>query len=353
MDCPTTNGHAGESRTRATIGRYVVLSELGRGSMGTVLRAYDPKLGRELALKILPRESWAERDEQQVFDEAWAMAKVSHPNVLAIYDVELTADAVVMAMELVDGTTLQQWLEHHRTDGRSRRVDWRLILEKFRAAGAGLAAAHAAGLLHSDFKPSNVLVAKDGSVRVGDFGLARSAFTQDRSEVEIAASDEQDVTQWGVLRGTLRYMAPEPQLRGELDTAADQYAYCVSLWEALVGAPPFTSETPEALLAQKLKGAPPWPREVALPRGIVRAVRRGLAAEPHDRWPSMQSLTDALAAATVKHRGVGLVAVSVCATLAATGTAWAGWQQGRARCTGAGDHLREAWNPELRAEVQA
>src|SRR5215472_6444224 len=192
------------------IGRYAVLSTLGEGGMGVVYAAYDPELDRKVAVKVL-RERLGDAAElgARLLREAQAMARLSHPNVVSVHDVGRFEDKVFVAMEFIDGRTLGDWV-------KEKPRSWREVLGVFRQAGKGLAAAHSAGLVHRDFKPGNVLVGKDDSVKVTDFGLA---FTpNDRSTASGIA-----------IAGTPAYMAPE-QLRGETpDPRADQYSFCVAL----------------------------------------------------------------------------------------------------------------------------
>ncbi len=284
-----TAGAAGpiepEAGAGTTLGRFVVLEEVGRGGMGRVLRAYDPKLQREVALKVLRGEMLRGEGHARLVREAQAMARLSHPNVVAVYDVEDTPRGVVLVMELVDGVTLQRWLRTERA--------WREVLASFVDAGRGLAAAHAQGLLHRDFKPANVLVASDGRVKVTDFGLAKSApdgpasiqrasasfpsvdpSLLESSEVSIA----DELTHAGTVIGTPKYMAPEQHCGEPLDAAVDQYAFCVVLWEALAGvwpfAPPGSEPEPERerddpyrdVVRRKLAGPGAWPTSVAVPK---------------------------------------------------------------------------------------
>jgi len=330
----------------ASVGRYVVLEELGRGGMGRVLRAYDPKLEREVALKEV-RSDAVDRDlVQRLVLEARAMAKLSHPNVVAVYDVELLDEAnVVLVMEYVPGRTLKQWL------GAAER-GWAEIVQCFVSAGRGLAAAHAAELLHRDFKPANVLVGKDGSVKVTDFGLAKG--TQERSASGVGSEDlvvvGQDLTQTGIVLGTPRYMSPE-QLRGEpLTPAADQYAYCVALWEALCGAAPFDGPTMEL---QKVHGPPSWPK-AGVPRRVAEAIGRGLRPRAAERWPSMSELLAALAWDPGRRRRTWLLATVGLSSMVAVGASWQAWTSARAeRCSGARARLDEVWGAARRAEVEA
>ncbi len=212
------------------IGRYLVIDELGHGGMGQVLRAYDPKLQREVALKILQVARMSELAQQRLVREARAMARLSHPNVVAVYDVEEdTEHGVVIAMEYVEGITLRRWLKRGPT--------WSEIVAHFIEAGRGLAAAHAVGLMHRDFKPSNVLVGSDGRVRVTDFGLARmTGATEDpRASPHVVGSREStdslsiELTEVGAVMGTPRFMSPEHHDDETLDATTDQYSFCVAL----------------------------------------------------------------------------------------------------------------------------
>jgi eukaryotic-like serine/threonine-protein kinase len=328
-----------------SIGRYVVLEEVGAGGMGRVLRAYDPKLQREVALKEVRNARLGEEGTKRLVAEARAMAKVSHPNVVAVYDVEQPLrDRVVLVMQYVAGQTLRTWL-------KKGPRPWREVVQAFRAAGRGLAAAHAAGVLHRDFKPANVLMGVDGSVKVTDFGLAKAVGDTGSSGEDKGASISFDegLTMDGVVMGTPRYMAPEQHRALPLTEAADQYAYCVALWEALCGEPPFSSRS---MSSDKHRGPPAWPAKT-VPRRIGEAVRRGLAPRPDDRWPNMDALITALAhdPATRRRRwwmglgGLGVLAAAV-----------GGWQAqsatGAQPCTGATRQLAGVWDDTQRARVR-
>ena len=235
----------------AHVGRYEILEPRGRGAMGTVYAAIDTRLDRRVAIKLV--EHGDERAQIALLREAKALARITHPNVLTVYDFGAFDTRVFLAAELVEGETLAAWTATARP--------WRRVAEVFLAAARGLGAAHAAGLVHRDFKPANVLIGRDGSVRVCDFGLARFADTT-------TAARE--------LVGTPVYMSPE-QRRGELaDAPADQYAFCVALHEALYGA------------------LPPVRERGGVPRWLAAIAARGLAEQPADRFPSMTALALAL-----------------------------------------------------------
>jgi eukaryotic-like serine/threonine-protein kinase len=330
-------------RAGASVGRYVILAEIARGGMGRVLRAYDPKLQREVALKFVRGDLLDPENARRLVAEARAMAKLSHPNVVAVYDVEeLEDEQVVLVMEYVAGTTLRRWL---REEGRT----WQEVVRMFSASGRGLAAAHAAGLLHRDFKPANVLVGTDGVVKVTDFGLAKADAVSTRSGESVDSYAVSEIsTQAGVVLGTPRYMAPEQHRGLALTPAADQYAFCVALWEGLCPEPPFRGEQ---FASDKKDGPPAWPN-AAVPRTVADAVRRGLAPKPSDRWPGMDALLAVLDQASSKRRSRTLLGIgSVCAVL--MGLAGWSWAVERAeRCTGGEARLADAWDATRRDAVK-
>ncbi len=333
-----------------TLGRYVVLEQIGRGGIGRVLRAYDSKLEREVALKLLDRSALEERTQARIVHEARTMAKLSHPNVVSVYDVEDTALGVVLVMEYVRGRTLRSWI-------REETPSWERIVERFHEAGRGLAAAHASEILHLDFKPSNVLIPQTGQAKVADFGIARfvpglaSNGSSVGSEDPVPVSD--DMSRQGVVIGTPRYMAPEQHGNEDLHPATDQYGFCVALWEALVGAPPFSA--PVARLgAIKREGPPAWPETLAIPRPIVAAILRGLAAEPGERWPTMKALLDVLADDPGRRRRAWLTVVGGIGLLGLGGIASRTWSPPAPEvCTGAPALLEEVWSDGRRDEIEA
>ncbi|APR82860.1 Serine/threonine kinase PKN8 [Minicystis rosea] len=279
-------------RRGATIDRYVVLDVLGKGGMGVVYAAYDPELDRRIALKLLRPDLGRARAEvrARLVREARAMALLSHPNVITVHDAGSFADEVFVAMELVTGGTLASHLA-------AKRRPVREILDLFARAGAGLAAAHAAGIVHRDFKPENVLIGDDGRVRVTDFGLARRVEDAEppRAEGERADADGAYTTIAGTRLGTPAYMAPEQHEGRAADARSDQFAFSVALYEALYGERPFAGATmmelARAARAGTVREAPSGAR---VPTWIRRVLLRGLRAAPDERFPSMSALLEAL-----------------------------------------------------------
>jgi eukaryotic-like serine/threonine-protein kinase len=278
------------------VGRYVLLEPLGTGGMAVVYLAYDPKLRRNVAIKLLrPQRSHDAQDQARLVREAQALAQVSHPNLVQVHDVGTWGDGVFMAMEYVRGPSLAQWL--------IQRPRWRVGLHAVLAAGHGLAAAHAAGLVHRDLKPANVLMGDDGRVRLVDFGLARIEASDEpesvgldaiRSSLVLASA----VTEIGMVMGTPAYMAPEQHTGDEVDARSDQFSLCATLYEVVHGQRPFRGDTTRALLEAKLHGPSP-PARAKVPAWLRRALARGLAPVPADRFPSVQALLDEL------ERGLG------------------------------------------------
>jgi tetratricopeptide (TPR) repeat protein len=351
----------------SSIGRYVVLGELGTGGMGVVYAAYDPELDRKVAVKLLrpelgsqARPQAAEHARVRLLREAQALAKLGHPNVVAIHDVGAVAEGVWLAMELVEGQTLGAWLA-------ARRRSWREVLTVMRAAAHGLVAAHAAGLIHRDFKPDNVMVSGDGRVRVMDLGLARQGSEPEPTPDSASFSVDSllvgesalkiDLTHVGAVMGTPAYMAPEQHKGGEVGVAADIFAFCVTFWEGVYGERPFAGETYAELAAKVTSGTlRPPPRGRVAPRWLRRILERGLAVEPGQRWPSIQGLVAALDRGQARLRAT-VVGVALALGGAALGGAWA-WQTSEhaaavARCEAAGASIEAVWNDEARAGVRA
>ncbi|MFP2925264.1 protein kinase domain-containing protein [Pyxidicoccus sp. 3LG] len=312
------------------LGRYVVLERIGAGGMGVVHAAYDPDLDRKVALKLIRIDAVSPAKQEQaqarLLREAQATARVVHPNVITIHDVGRFGEHVFLAMELVDGTTLREHM--HRRNGPR---DWRELLGLFLQAGRGLAAAHTQGLVHRDFKPDNVLVGRDGRVRITDFGLARIVQGMDDAG-DTASSPAPEAPRHGLLTrsdvvlGTPAYMAPE-QKRGELsDARGDQFSYCVALHEALYGKRPSLAGSARGTgEAEAQRGPEPRPpRESGVPAWVHRAILQGLSESPELRHASMDVLLRQLSAAPgAKWRRVG-VAVAAGLALVAGGAASTG-----------------------------
>ena len=258
--------------------RYVLIEQLGVGGMGVVWAAYDRVLDRKVALKLLHERFLGEADQERLAREARAMAKLAHPNVVPVFDVGERDGRMFLTMEFVRGRALGAWLATGPT--------WVAIVEAFAAAARGLGAAHAAGIVHRDVKPGNILVGDDGRVRVADFGIAGAAIGGAMSAAGATTTATADV------EGTPAYMAPE-QLRGEpADARSDVFALCVALHEAVAGRRPFEADTTVELLAAIERGPPPL---AAGPDWLARVVARGLAADPAARFASMAELVAALA----------------------------------------------------------
>ncbi len=275
------------------MGRYTVLGELGAGAMGTVFLASDPDLNRKVAIKLLASRG---ANDGRLLDEARALARLQHPNVVAIHDVGRWEGQVYIAMEHIAGRSLDAWLEIH--------VDWRVRLGAFQQAAHGLAAAHRAGIVHHDVKPSNIMVGDDGRVRLVDFGLARSGAPE---------------TAVGSAAGTPRYMSPEQRRGAVADARTDQFSLCVSIYEALFGRHPFEGEAPQARV----------PPAGPVPARTRDAVLRGLAYEPDRRHASVEALLVALEPPRAKRRGLWFGATAI-AIAAGVGAAFA---------IGKGDHI--------------
>ncbi len=377
----------------AAVGRYLLLDPIGQGGMGVVYKAYDPDLDRTIALKLMRAgDIDAGQLRERLLREAQALARLQHPNVVAVHDVGTFRGDVFIAMELVAGPTLRAWLK-----AQPRRP--REILDVFLEAGKGLAAAHRAGLVHRDFKPDNVILGDDGRVRVVDFGLARtaihdadggSATSVPASELEVTSDGRaaspvpkpapqiaptsdtpasavsatpsapsgtnllaSPLTHAGAVVGTPRFMAPEQHLGAGADERADQFSFCVSLYHALYGAFPFAGDTTEQMIDRVLEGRvsePPPGSKV--PRWLRQVLLKGLAREADQRYPSMEALLAALAADpnVVRRRRLGLAAALV--VVATVGGSLGVLRRREVRaCAGAADKLAGVWDDARRAKV--
>lgn len=274
------------------IGRYRLQARIGSGGMGVVYRAHDPELERDVALKLLNpdaiNDTNAEQARGRLLREARTMARLPDPHVIQVYDVGTFEEGVFVAMELVEGGSLAVWLREPRP--------WQETLRRFIAAGRGLAAAHAAGIVHRDFKPENVLVGEDGRVRVGDFGLAGAPGS--RAE-DVTWDDDRpsSLTRTGAVLGTPKYMAPEQERGAPPDAASDQFSFCVALFEAIYGAPPFEGESLATYREHVRTGRVRRPIATsALPDALLSVLMQGLAPEPGQRHATMMVLLDRLEA---------------------------------------------------------
>jgi len=342
------------------IGRFLVIDRLGQGGMGVVFSAYDPQLKREVALKLLQSDEAGSQGRARLLREAQAMASLSHPNVLPVFETGEHSGKVFIVMELVRGTTLREW-----EDAERRTVSE--VIAMYTQAAAGLAAAHAAGIVHRDFKPDNVLVGEDGRARVMDFGLARPIDGGDANEIVRAfdamqthADADTPLTQTGTLLGTPAFMAPE-QHRGETtDARSDQFSFCASMWQALFGQLPFRANTYPALRKAVLEGPPPQaPSGSRVPGRIVSALQRGLLVDANERHPDMVALAGHLRPPSAARRR-WLLSVGVVVCLAAiVALSWPGRRLDRVQsvrdspCATADEELAELLDPELWARIGA
>lgn len=340
IDLETAGPRRVEALERGSkLGRYVILEPVGRGGMGEVYAAIDPQLDRRIALKVLrsapqlgPRsEGHSPPADLRLLREAQAMARLSHPNVIAVHDVGTFHGNVFLAMELVDGSTLSAWLKQRHSAAEVLRV--------FLEAGEGLCAAHAAGLVHRDFKPQNVLMGADGRVRVTDFGLARSTYDGDGAKPlrlsNLPHESETVVTPLpltlgtpftatGLVAGTPGYMAPEVLKGKEATLASDQFSFCAALFEGLYGKLPFTHQ--QLMAARPVQAQ--VPRVAEVPEAVRKVLEKGLAADPADRFSSLRELLSSLEEPSATHsprrtaRPVIAAGLALAASLLAAAALW-------------------------------
>ncbi|MEZ4449952.1 MAG: protein kinase [Nannocystaceae bacterium] len=341
---PTSGQGRAEAPPRQRIGRYELLQEIGVGGMGVVYAAYDRVLDRQVAIKLVRGDRRDAISPARMIREGRALARLAHPNVVAVHEVSDFAGQIYLVMEYVKGTTLRQWTAGSRSIAE--------IVDMFLQAGRGLAAAHAEGLVHRDFKPDNVLIGSDGRARVVDFGLVAdpSRRGDEPGEEGLAAVEEAPLTRTGALPGTPAYMAPELFAGRPADARSDQFSFCVALHEALCGERPFAgASTPRVAEAARAGAIRPAPRGV--PGWLHEVVRRGLSPEPGRRWPSMGALLAALAAdpraAWRRRLRLGLAALAASAVVLAI---YLGGAELRLRWTEA---RREQETQAQRAAVEA
>jgi tetratricopeptide (TPR) repeat protein len=365
----------------SAVGRYLILDLIGRGGTSDVYAAYDPDLARRLALKLLHTAAGSAEARARLVREARALGKLSHPNVVQVYDVGEHEGDVFIAMELAVGEHLGAWLR------QNPRPSWQEVLAAYLEAARGLSAAHEEGLVHRDVKPSNIVRGADGRVRVVDVGLvgkqaANAAPTLPSVEIEDVGptlypgdtlpvpsrppnSSTMALTVEGTVMGTPRYMAPEQFEGSRVGRAADQYGLCLALYEGLYGAFPFEQspdvsphETMSALVANKKNGpsvAPPLGSPV--PTWIHRALVRGLAPRPEDRYGSMVELVTALredpaAPRRARRQRIGIVAGGA-VVLGLAGFVSYARHASPDPCLHADQQLAGVWDPDVAARLRS
>lgn len=329
----------------ALVGRYRVREVVGRGGMGVVYAAHDPHLKRDVAIKLLRPSGEDTRPgeaRERLLREAQALAAVSHPNIVPIYDVGRDQGHVFLAMKWLEGQTLVAW-------SREKPRSWRAVLAVYRQAAAGLAAAHDAGIVHRDFKPANAIVDACGHVSVFDFGLAAAL---DDVSVEGGSfstwTDDPDaapirLTQTGVVMGTPAYMAPEQGRGAPVDARCDVYAFCVSMYEALYGHRPFAGDSRADLERAKARFdlvEPSKPDRV--PRWLRNVLVRGLEPAPQARWESMGALLSALQRGPTRVR----VPFLLFGSLATSALILGSWSEESEPCSSSA-LLEPVWNPSV------
>ncbi|MDC0675942.1 serine/threonine-protein kinase [Nannocystis radixulma] len=331
------------------IGRFAVLRMLGAGAMGVVYTAYDEQLERKVAIKLL---RGGDGGEHRLLREAQALARLAHPNVVGVHEVGVHEGRVFLAMEFVAGQAASAWQRE-----RPRTV--RETLDVYLQAGRGLAAAHAVGLVHRDFKPDNVIVGADGRVRVLDFGLAVLSEKTSSSEhgsgdmtltTAVDASSQTDTAGWKIA-GTPAFMAPELFCGERPDARSDQFSFCVALWHALFKRRPFVGDDLAAVIDAVVHGRlTPPPAGSKVPARVVRVVTRGLSREPAQRFATMTDLLAALEPRAGRGR-VWLAAAAL--ALGGAGAAVVFAERGPPLCAGAADELAGVWDDERRQTLHA
>jgi tetratricopeptide (TPR) repeat protein len=349
------------------LGRYVIVDQLGAGGMATVYIAYDAQLARRVAIKVLRPDSRDPDAHARMLREAQAMARLSHPNVLAVHDVGSFGGGVFIATEYVEGQTLKAWLAQPRT--------WREILAVLKAAGRGLEAAHARSIVHRDFKPDNVFLGHDRRVVVGDFGIARAEDAPPESGSSLHSPTEQapesersgevpditsntsissPITRTGTMLGTVGYMSPERAFDQVDDPRSDQFSFSVTLYRALYGQPPFVYTGLTTYLEALGNPPRPPPPKTRVPRWIHEIILRGMAFEPSERFPSMTELLAALERDPTRRRrgwtaaaaGLGLVALAT--------VGWVRYERAlHAECRVGETLIAATWGPDARVRVGA
>ena len=347
------------------IDRYQILGLIGKGGMGAVYKAYDPELDRSIAIKILtalPQEGeTASRPQARLMREAQALAKLNHPNVVAVHDVGTYVQGVYIAMEYVKGKTLREWL----IETKPARKE---IIEVFLNAGQGLQAAHSEGIVHRDFKPENVLVGDKGQVKVLDFGLARALGLEDISSahpkpepiLEPTSGESllsAPLTREGARIGTTVYMAPEHFLGQELDEKTDQFSFCVSLFEALYGQRPIPGKTAHELQENLTTGAIEIPVGAEVPNWIEEIILKGLSVSKEDRHAAISDLLHALQndpelIRSENRKRQRLVLAFFLSAILFMGAGYLLFSHSDELCSGADRKLAGIWNPDKKEQIR-
>jgi tetratricopeptide (TPR) repeat protein/predicted Ser/Thr protein kinase len=348
------------------LGRYMIVGVLGRGGMGAVYEAYDTQLARRVAVKVLHPGSSTEQHQARLSREAQAMARLSHPNVVTVHDVGAFEGGLFIAMELIQGRTLKRWIADPRP--------YREVLAVVTAAGRGLAAAHAAGIVHRDFKPENVLLGDDGRVVVTDFGIARAEASPDAERASaVPAGPEHDpaalpvraasgatpggsepLTQAGAILGTIGYFAPELAGDEREDARSDQFGFCATLYRALYRQHPFLCDDLLLYVDSARQGPRPPPPGAGVPGWIHQVIVKGLSPRPEDRYPSMDALLAALGRdPTRARRRFAAIGVACCLAAVAAFAYARRVDARRAECVAAGRAVDQVWNDDARGAVRA
>ncbi|MBV1862204.1 MAG: serine/threonine-protein kinase [Nannocystaceae bacterium] len=336
----------GRPEDPATLDRFQIRRRVGSGGMGVVYAAHDPKLGRKVALKLLKPERSSAKDEERLIDEAKALARLNHPNIVGIHEVGTVDGRVFIAMELIEGVPLSTWL--------TTRPTWQEVARVALQAGRGLMAAHKSGVVHRDFKPANVMLREDGRVVVLDFGLARmhdSVPTQASTSRGRSDSLNTEITASSIA-GTPAYMAPEQHLGRAASALSDQFAFCVSFYEALYGQRPFEAPTRLSLLREIDNGRfRPLPKSRRVSARLRRTLMRGVRAAPADRWPSMEVLLAEIDSALRAPRRRGQLLLLSGAVALAGSVALASMPNQAELCTQADIHFVGLWDAEVRNQL--
>lgn len=350
------------------IGRFVLIKLIGSGAMGEVYTAYDEQLDRKVAIKLVRPELHRKAPlvSVRLLREAQTLARISHPNVVQVYEAGFFRGRVFLAMEFIPGITLRQWLEAQAKEPEPTRTQ--AILDKLIAAGRGLQAAHSAGLTHRDFKPENVLVGHDGRVCVADFGVAGLSPRVSTKALEPLPEEEADedggdpmpalqrmarLTVSGAIMGTPAYMSPE-QLGGRpTDDRSDQFSFCVVLYEAIWGQRPFAADDLLSLKEVLCAGAPAEPPHTSdVPVRIWKVLARGLASDPADRYPDMGALLDALERGASQRRWLQSLAIMAAASVVVgVGIAIPVSRGGEDPCSASVQRLAAMWSPAAAEDV--